>query len=80
MAETAYNVGVTSEERLDRVEVIVAESAERIKALNDAQMMTTMTLNRVLESQASLQETQKRTEETLQAFIRSMHEDGNGHQ
>jgi len=71
---------VTSEERLDRVEVIVAESAERIKALNDAQMMTTMTLNRVLESQASLQETQKRTEETLQAFIRSMHEDGNGHQ
>jgi hypothetical protein len=71
---------MTSEERLDRVEVIVAESAERIKALNDAQMMTTMTLNRVLESQASLQETQKRTEETLQAFIRSMHEDGNGHQ
>jgi len=71
---------MTSEERLDRVEVIVAESAERIKALNDAQMMTTMTLNRVLESQASLQETQKRTEETLQAFIRSMHEGGNGHQ
>ena len=80
MAETAYNVGVTSEGRLDRVEVIVAESAERIKALNDAQMMTTMTLNRVLESQASLQETQKRTEETLQAFIRSVHKGGNGHQ
>jgi len=80
VAETAYNVGVTSEERLDRVEVIVAESAERIKALIDAQMMPTMTLNRVLESQASLQETQKRTEETLQAFIRSMHKGGNGHQ
>jgi hypothetical protein len=80
VAETAYNVGVTSEERLDRVAVIVAESGERIKALNDAQMMTTMTLNRVLESQASLQETQKRTAETLQAFIRSMHEGGNGHQ
>jgi hypothetical protein len=71
---------MTPEERLDRVEAIVAENAVHIRALIDAQLRTSMTLDRVVNAQASLQEAQTRTEETLQAFIRSIQKGGNGHQ
>jgi hypothetical protein len=62
------------------------DHGERIRALIDAQMTTTLTLNHVIQCQASadrgtqeLRAAQKKTEEMLQAFIASLHKGGNGH-
>ena len=94
------NKSMTPEERLNRVEAILAATAELtrqnseqikmqselvnenrvgIKALIDAQPRTMMTLDRVVNDQVALRDSirelkdsQKKTDETLQAFIRSM--------
>jgi uncharacterized membrane protein len=93
-------MSMTPEERFERIEATLAETAELTRknaqgldALVDAHLRIMMTLNRVVDDQASireshkdiqaslkrLEETQAKTEETLQAFIRSMQKGGNGH-
>jgi hypothetical protein len=72
--------------QINEIRELTRENSAGIKALIDAHGIMMMTLDRILESQAEtargmeeLRASQKKTEETLQAFIRSLEKGGNGH-
>jgi hypothetical protein len=78
---------MTPEERLARIEGILEQNAiqtrdnsQQIKALVDTHMSLAVTLDRVVDGQARLEASQRKTDEMLQAFIRSLHKGGNGSQ
>jgi hypothetical protein len=65
-------------ENINRNTEDIKRNTESIKMLFDALIRTDMAVNRVIDSQAALVASQKKTDETLQAFIPSLQKGGNG--
>ena len=55
------------------------ETDRKINALIDAQLRTDAKVDQLADAQKELAEAQKATEQTLQAFIDSLRQGGNGH-